>query len=159
MRTIHGGGRVLAALLLCLASGSFGAEEGNSWTNLAGHALKGVPVAIHGQTVVFKQDSADKTMDYPLAVFPPGEQERLRVALQDTTVPVGLQSACEYAARILTRSRLLRDNGQTSEEEYRKTVEKTLSAVRQQAAPLVERQKLSPERLERILSELATAKD
>ncbi len=146
-----------AALLAGCVIHAAGAEAGGSWTNVAGHALKGVPVSLQGQTVTFKMDGSDATRDLPLAVFMPSEQERLRVALQDATVPEGLQSACEFTGRILKRARLLHANGQTSDAEYRTTVDSALAALRQQAAPLVEQQKLSPERLELILNKLATA--
>ena len=143
------------AVLLLLAFDSSGAEEGGAWTNLAGHVLKAEPQAIHGSSVTFVQEGTGQTIDYPLAVFPQMEQERLRSQLQETTIPEGLQSAHEFSARILRRARLLHENGQTSEEDYRKTVASTLSAFRRQAAPLVEQNKLSPERLEVILRELA----
>ena len=55
------------------------AEAGGGWTNLAGPALKGEPVAIRGQKITFKQAGTDRTVDVPLSVFPAGEQERLRV--------------------------------------------------------------------------------
>ncbi len=143
------------AILLFLTFDSFAAEEGSAWTNLAGHVLKATPQAIHGSFVTFEQEGTGKTIEYPLSVFPPAEQERLRGQLQETTVPEGLQSACEYSARILKRARLLQENGQTTPEDYRKTVESTLSALRLQAAPLFEQRKLSPERLDLILRELA----
>lgn len=151
----RGAGR-LSVLLLC-AFDSFGAEAGGAWTNLAGHVLKATPQAIQGQTVTFVQDGTGKTVDYPLSVFPPSEQERLRSQLQETSIPEGLQSACEFSARILKRARLLYENGQTPEEDYRKTVESTLSALRLQAAPLVEQRTLSPERLDLILREMESA--
>ena len=143
------------AVLLLLAFDSFGADEGGAWTNLAGHVLKAAPQVIHGSSVTFVQAGTGQTVDYPLAVFPQREQERLRSQLQETTIPEGLQSAYEFSARILRRARLLHENGQTSDEDYRQTVESTRSAFRRQAAPLVEQNKLSPERLEVILRELA----
>ena len=149
------GGRILAALLLCGMARTAGAEGSNSWTNVAGHVLQAAPQAIHGQTVTFLKEGTGQTVAYPFSVFPPAEQERLRSRLQDPTVPEGLQSACEYAQRILTRTRLLHENVQMADTEYRKSVETTLGAVRRQAAPLVAQQKLSPERLELILKNLA----
>ena len=157
MKTVPARSLGLAVLLAGAVVHAAGGEAGGSWTNVAGHALKGVPVSIQGQTVTFKLDGSVATRDVPLAAFPRDEQNRLRVALQDAAVPEGLQSACEFASRILKRARLLRDHGQTSEEEYRETVAKTLAAVRQQAAPLVAQQTLSRERLELILNELATS--
>ena len=134
------------------------ADAGGSWTNLAGHALKAEPVAIRGQKITFKQAGTGRTVEFPLSVFPAGEQERLRVALKDTKIPEGLQSAYEFSARILKRSRLLREGGELSDEEYQKALAATVAAFRAQAAPLVEQQKLSPERLEIIVRELAAGK-
>ena len=142
------------AILVFLTFDSLGAEEGGSWTNLAGHALKATPQSIQGQTVTFAQEGTGKTLEVPLSVFPPLEQERLRNQLQETTIPEGLQSAYEFSARILKRARLLHENGQTTPEDYRKTVESTLSAIRLQAAPLIEQRKLSQERLDLILRDL-----
>ncbi len=147
------------AILIFLPFDSFGVEEGGAWTNLAGHVLKATPQSIQGQTVTFEQEGTGQTIKYPLFVFPPAEQERLRGHLQETTIPEGLQSACEFSGRILKRSRLLYENGQTSEADYRKTVESTLSALRLQAAPLIEQRKLSPERLDLLLRELESARE
>lgn len=159
MRTGRGGSWELAALLLGFVLSSSGAEEANSWTNLAGHAFKAELVAIHGQTATFKPAGGGPAVDYPLSVFPPKEQERLRVALKDATIPAGLQSAYEFSARILKRSRLLHESGQMPEADYRTSVETTLSAFRQQAAPLVAQHQLSQERLELIVNELAAEKE
>jgi hypothetical protein len=123
---------------------------------MAGHVLHATPQAIQGRTVTFKQEGTGQPVHYPLSVFPPGEQERLRIAWKNAAIPEGLQSAGEFGARILKRSRPLYENGEMSEEEYRKSTETTLAVLRQQAAPLVEHQTLSPERLEIILKELAT---
>ena len=154
MRSLIWRGVGWCAVLFLFAFDSFGEEEVGAWTNLAGHVLKATPQSIQGQTVTFAQEGTGKTLEVPLSVFPPLEQERLRNQLQETTIPEGLQSAYEFSARILKRARLLRDNGQTSEEDYRKTVESTLSAIRLQAAPLIEQRKLSQERLDLILRDL-----
>lgn len=147
------------AALFCFAIDSSGAEESGAWTNVAGHVLKAVPQSIQGPSVTFVREGTGKTVDYPLSIFPPQEQERLRSQLQETTIPEGLQSAHEFSARILRRVRLLHENGQTSDEEYQKSLAATLAAFRAQAAPLVERQQLSPERLEVIVRDLAEAND
>ncbi len=157
MRSLIWRGVGWCAVLFLFAFDSFGEEEVGAWTNLAGHVLKAAPQSIQGQTVTFLQEGTGKTVDYSLSIFPPLEQERLRNQLQETTIPEGLQSAFEFSKRILKRSRLLRDNGQTSEEDYQKIVASTLSALRLQAAPLIEQRKLSPERLELLLRELSTA--
>lgn len=159
MSLARGYGRAISAILLVFALDSFGAEEGGGWTNVAGHVLHATPQAIEGQTVVFVQDGTRHTVEYPLSAFPPQEQERLRSRLKKTTIPEGLRSAYEYSARMLHRYHLLYGNGQMSEKAYWKSIEATLSALRQQAAPLVEQNRLSKERLELILRELVTATD
>ena len=156
MRIRPGCGRTCAALLLGWACHASGAEADGSWTNVAGQVLRATPQAIRGQTVTFAFAGTGRTGEYPLSVFPPPEQERLRTCLKDTTIPEGLQSACEYARRILARTRLLRENGQMSEEDFRKSSATTLADLRQQVAPLVEQHTLSRERLELILNKLAT---
>ena len=129
-------------------------NEGGSWTNLAGHALRATPMSLEGKTVTFQQGSSGKLVSYPLSVFPPLEQERLRVALKDASVPEGLQSAYIFTSRILKRSRLLYEQGQIPEEDYRKSMTVALAAFRAQAAPLLDQGKLSGERLEIIESKL-----
>ena len=144
-----------AAASLALAAPP-ASEETGGWTNLAGHVLKAEPVALKGQAVSFKPVNGGPVVEYPLSLFPPSEQERLRVALKDTSVPPGLQTAYEFSARILKRSRLLVESGEMSPAEYEKSQEAALDALRRQAVPLVDQQKLSPERLEILLHHLAT---
>jgi len=142
----------LLTVLLCCAGAVSAADQNNSWTNLAGHALSAVPQAIQGQTVTFMQNG--RTVRYPLSVFLPSEQERLRYALADTAVPEGLQSAYAFAARAIKRSRLMYEKGDLSEPDYQQTLDETLAAFRKQAAPFVVQKKISPERLELIVKKL-----
>ena len=134
------------------------AEAGGSWTNRAGHALKATPQSISGPSVTFVQGRAGKSVTYPLAVFTETEQERLRCCLKDLTLPEGLKAGHEFAARIITRSRLLKANGGLTEEECQKSQETAVSAFRAQAEPFIAQKQLSPERLELILRELGTPK-
>ena len=150
------GVHALCRVLLALAAH---AESGGGWTNLNGHALNAEPVAIKGKTITFKQGDSEKTVDYPLALFLPMEQERLRIALKDASVPDGLQSAYAFTARVLKRSRLLFENGQTTQEAYQQSLATALAAFHAQAAPLLEQQKLSKARLDLIAAKLANAKD
>ncbi len=145
------------ALALCALSIAR-AENTGSWTNRAGHALKASPVSIQGQLVTFKQGSNSPSIDYPLAVFLPAEQERLRCLLNDTTVPAGLKAQHEFARRTLHRSRLLQESGSLSTTNFQRTLETTLSTFRIQAAPFITQQKLSEERLELIIRELVENK-
>ncbi|MCF7837326.1 MAG: hypothetical protein K9N49_01725 [Candidatus Marinimicrobia bacterium] len=147
-------GAALAAIVLRCAVGAQGAAAGGSWTNLAGRVLKATPKYLRGQAVAFVRDGTDQIVEYPLAIFPPPEQERLRSLLRDTSIPEGLQAAWAFASQHLKRSRLLYESGQISAADYQKSVEDALGAFRFQAAPLIEQQKISPERLELILRDL-----
>ena len=134
------------------------AEDG-SWTNRAGHALKAVPQSISGQSVTFAQGHEGKAVTCPLAVFLPSEQERLRCYLKDLTLPKGLKAAHEFSARVITRSRLLKENNTLSEKGCQEAIKKAVSAFRAQAAPFIEQKQLSQERLEYILQELVAIKE
>ena len=152
------GGIGLAAALLSCATVCSHADEGDSWTNLNGHALKASPKSIRGQTVTFARGSSGKTVSYPLSLFMPSEQERLRCRLKDTTLPNGLKAGHDFAVRIITRSRLLRDRGGMPEKECRQAIASALSSFRTQAAPFIVQQQLSPERLELIVLEMVAEK-
>ncbi len=144
----------LLAILLSCAPGLLFAEVGGSWTNRAGHALLATPQSIRGQNVTFVLTKTGKTVAYPLGVFLETEQERLRCALNDTTLPAGLADAFAFSCRIIKRSRLLNENGSMSVAEYEKAVATTLAAFRKQSAPYLAKKQLSPERLELILRKM-----
>lgn len=139
---------------LCLAPAVSYADAGNCWTNRAGHALKATPQSIRGQTVTFAQGGAGKTVTYPLSVFTETEQERLRCALKDTSLPAGLADAFAFSCRMIKRSRLLTENGSLSEKDGQKALETTVSAFRTQAAPFIAQKQLSAERLELIVQKM-----
>lgn len=144
------------AAALLFASGVLSlAKEGGSWTNRAGHVLKGTPQSIHGQRVTFLLGGAGKTVSYPISVFLPEEQERLRCRLKDETLPEGLRGAYDFSGRVIKRSRLLSESGGLSEEECQKAVSTAVDAFRKQAASFVEKKQLSEERLELIVRELS----
>lgn len=148
----------LVLILFFTTVDSLKAEESGSWTNLAGHVLKASPTALHGQTVTFEQGSNKASVDYPLSLFPPQEQERLRCRLKETSIPEGLQSAHDFSRNTIRRSRLLYAHGQMTESAFQQNLETTLSVFRRQAAPFVLKKELSRERLELILTELAATK-
>ncbi len=156
MRMAAGG---LLALLAIIAPASSRAEEGDSWTNRAGHALKATPQSISGRTVTFVQGGKGKTLSYPLSVFLPLEQERLRCRLKDTTLPEGLQAAHDFAARVIQRARLLKESGGLPDPDFQKAVAAALAAFRLQAAPFITQQELSPERLDLIAGKMTAPKD
>ena len=146
--------RVFLILLLLAGAGELRADEPDGvWTNHAGHVLKAVPQAIHGQTVTFQAEGKRK-LDLPITVFTPSEQERLRTTLHDTTLPPALQDAGEFARRSIKRSRLLLDHDQATQADHDKVVEETIAAFRLAAEPLVKRQQLRRERLDLIIKAL-----
>ncbi len=145
----------LSAMLLFGVFPPLVAEEGGSWTNRAGHVLKGTPQSIQGQRVIFLLVGAGKSVSYPLSVFLTEEQERLRCRLKDTAVPDGLKSAYDFSGRVIRRTRLLSEGGTVSEEECQKGVSMAVDAFRKQAASFVAKKQLSSERLELIVRELA----
>lgn len=147
-----------AVLVFCIP-GILLAEESGSWTNRAGHALKATPLSITGQLVTFKQDSTGKTVNFPLTIFLPVEQERLRSYLKDMTLPEGLKAAHDFSIRAIKRSRLLKANGSMSENDFQQALATTISAFRTQAAPFVAQQQLSPERMELMALELGADKE
>lgn len=112
------------------------------------------PQSIRGQNVTFVLAQTGKTVAYPLSVFLESEQERLRCALNDTTIPAGLADAYAFSCRVIKRSRLLNENGSMSATEYQNAVATTLAAFRKQAAPYLAKKQLSPERLELILRKM-----
>jgi len=156
--TFRSSASLLAALLFFFALASSFAEAGNCWTNRAGHAMKAEPQSISGQSVTFLQGGAGKAVTYPLSVFTEPEQERLRCALKDTTLPAGLKAGHEFSARVITRSRLLAASGSLSKEDCQKAIESAVSAFRKQAGSFIAQKQLSPERLELIVCELAAEK-
>jgi hypothetical protein len=121
--------------------------------------LKATPQSISGRTVTFVQGGKGNTLSYPLSVFLPAEQERLRCRLKDTTPPEGLQAAHDFAGRVIRRSRLLKENGGMTEQAFQKVVEAALAAFRLQAAPFITQQELSTERLDLIVRKMTAPKD
>lgn len=155
MRISHKG--LLATLSLVFPFFSNAAD--GCWTNRVGHALKATPQSISGSSVTFVHGRAKKTVTYPLSIFMPSEQERLRCCLKDLTLPEGLKAAHEFAVRVITRSRLLKENGSQSEKDCQKAIETAAAAFSAQAVPFIEQKQLSQERLEYILQELVAIKE
>lgn len=151
-RFLHG---VLQALLVLGSYRLSLAEEEGCWTNSAGHVLRATPQSIRENKVTFVQKTTAQTVTYPLSVFLPEEQERLRCRLKDTALPEGLRGAHDFFGRIIKRSRLLSESGGLSSEECQKAVNTAVDAFRRQAAPFVAQKQLSAERLDLIARELA----
>ncbi len=90
--------------------------QAGSWTNKAGHVLSAEPVAIKGSQVLFK--NGVQSVSYPLSVFLPSEQNRLKAALEIVEIPNELKDAYAFAQRTLKRLRLLYAEGKMSDEAY-----------------------------------------
>ena len=127
--------QITTLLVIFLFSlGTAWAQDG-SWTNKAGHILTAVPVELKGTQVVFKRGTAFLT--YPLSVFLPAEQKRLKTALGVATVPAELVDAQTLAQRVLKRLQVLHAGGRLSDEAYSAECIKVRQSFREKAAPLV----------------------
>ena len=104
---------VFAGLLL---SATATLAQTGSWTNKAGHVLSAEPVEIKGSQVLFKKGA--QTVSYPLSVFLPSEQNRLKASLEIVEIPIELKDAYVLAQRTLKRLRLLHAEGKMSDEAY-----------------------------------------
>jgi hypothetical protein len=122
--------------------------QGGSWTNKAGHVLFAVPVELNGAQVVFKKDSS--SVVFPLSVFLPAEQKRLKAALGAVDVPAGLADAQAQMQRLLKRLNVLREAGRLSEEAHRDACAKARASFREKAAPFVEKGLVSDQDVSRM---------
>ena len=136
---------VFAGLLL---SATAVLAQAGSWTNKAGHVLSAEPVAVKGSQVLFQQGS--KTVSYPLSVFPPSEQSRLKADLGVVEVPNGLKDAHAMAQRTLKRLRVLHADGKMSDKAYSEGCAKAQRRFREQAAPFVEQGLISVQQLSQL---------
>lgn len=139
---------------LCLAALLFLSQSepsyAGSWTNRAGHVLHAEPVSINRNQVKFLRDG--NSVVYPLSVFLETEQERLRTALKDLSVPEGLRSAYEFHVRSIQRARIRFENGLCLREAYDANREKSILAFLKQAEPYVKAQKISEQRVQVLVS-------
>lgn len=131
---------LLLLILWGLPFGAAGAQNG-SWTNQAGHVLAAVPVELKGTQVVFKKGTESVT--YPLSVFLPAEQKRLKAALGMIEVPSGLVDDHALAQRVLKRLQTFHAEGRLSDDAYRDACMKVRSTFREKAAPFVAKGLLS----------------
>jgi len=141
--------RFLCVFAVLLLSQSEPAVAG-SWTNRAGHVLQAEPVSIKQNQVEFCRNG--NSVVYPLSVFLETEQERLRTALNDRSIPEGLRSAYEFHARSIKRAHIRYENGLCSEAAFDANREKSIRAFLKQATPYVEAQKISEKRLKVLAS-------
>lgn len=123
--------------------------QSGSWTNQAGHVLSAVPVEIKGMQIVFRKGA--ESVVYPLSVFLPSEQKRLKDALGIVEVPPGLADAHAQAQRMLKRLHLLHAGGRLSDEAYRDACSKACQGFRSQAAPFVEKGIITPRDVSRLI--------
>jgi hypothetical protein len=130
---------ILLLLFFLPLSGAF--AQSGSWTNQAGQVLSALPVEIKGAHVVFKKGTESVT--YPLSVFLPSEQKRLKDTLGIVEVPAGLVQAHALVQRVLKRLQVIHAAGRLSDEEYGDACTKARQAFRETAAPFVEKKLLS----------------
>lgn len=143
--------RVLCVFALLLLSQSEPVFAG-SWTNRAGNVLQAEPVSIKLDQVEFLLNGHNVV--YPLSVFLETEQDRLRTALNDRSIPEGLRSAYEFHVRSIKRARIRYENGLCPQEAFDANREKSIQAFLKMAQPYVNAQKISEQRLKQLASEL-----
>jgi hypothetical protein len=138
-----------ALLVFFLLSLSAAWAQSGSWTNQAGHVLSAVPVELKGSQVVFQKGSASVT--YPLSVFLPAEQTRLKAALGIVEVPPGLVEAHALAQRVLKRLETFHTEGRLSDEAYQKDCAKVRQTFREKGAPFVAKGLLSEQDVTKLI--------
>ena len=134
-------------LILLLPLGVVRAQDG-TWTNQAGHVLSAVPIELKGTQVVFKKGT--NTVTYPLTVFLPAEQKRLKDTLGIVEVPAGLRDAQAQTQRILKRLQVLHEAGRLTDEAYQDKCATARQSFREKAAPFVQKGSLSLQDLSKI---------
>ena len=125
-----------------------------AWTNQAGHRLVATPVSLHGETIEFQLPDPTKTVRYPLSVFPPDEQIRIKQALGIPHIPDELKSAYEYAAQNIRRLQLLHQKGKVDRAQYQADKNGILQYFRDQAAPVITQNILTETQLDSIIRHL-----
>lgn len=132
--------------VICVLLLPFSARAENAYTNHAGNAVSGRPVALTRTQVVLVEDAAanagqaatndvplsasqpfnlsafrpsglSTTNAYPLSIFPESEQRRIAADFGEPRVPAPVKRAVEGARRAMARSRRRAELGLCTQEE------------------------------------------
>ena len=88
-----------------------------AWTNTANQVVWATPVELQGAKVVMTSRGGGER-EYPLSIFPSGEQQRIKAALGVRELPVALAELRMVFAADLKRAEERHDGGAMSDEDF-----------------------------------------
>ena len=87
-----------------------------AWTNTAKRVIVAEPLKLDGASVVMRVSGRERTI--PLAVFPAGEQQRIKAALDVHELPAALEELRQTFAAELLRAEQRHAGGVLSDEAF-----------------------------------------
>ena len=149
-RLSHVGCRLSHVASLILAFVAFSALAEPAYTNHAGNAIAGWPVALTAKQVTLAERTTPTTNDqppttnhqplatnhqplattYPLSIFPESEQRRIAADFGQPRVPVAVKRAITGAEKAMARSRKRAEKGLCTKEESDAFCEKSEAALK-----------------------------
>ena len=142
----HVGCRLSHVASLILAFVAFSALAEPAYTNHAGNAIAGWPVALTATHVVLQEGGSSGRLGgtprpttnnnppppttYPLSIFPESEQRRIAADFGQPRIPVAVKRAITGAEKAMARSRKRAEKGLCTQEESDAFCEKSASALR-----------------------------
>ena len=145
-RLSHVGCRLSHVASLILAFVAFSALAEPAYTNHAGNAIAGWPVALTATHVVLQEGGSSGRLGgtprpttnnnppppttYPLSIFPESEQRRIAADFGQPRVPVAVKRAITGAEKAMARSRKRAEKGLCTQEESDAFCEKSEAALK-----------------------------
>ena len=145
-RLLHVGCRLSHVASLILAFVAFSALAEPAYTNHAGNAIAGWPVALTATHVVLQEGGSSGRLGgtprpttnnnppppttYPLSIFPESERRRIAADFGQPRVPVAVKRAITGAEKAMARSRKRAEKGLCTQEESDAFCEKSEAALK-----------------------------
>ena len=145
-RLSHVGCRLSHVASLILAFVAFSALAEPAYTNHAGNAIAGWPVALTATHVVLQEGGSSGRLGgtprpttnnnppppttYPLSIFPESERRRIAADFGQPRVPVAVKRAITGAEKAMARSRKRAEKGLCTQEESDAFCEKSEAALK-----------------------------
>ena len=145
-RLSHVGCRLSHVASLILAFVAFSALAEPAYTNHAGNAIAGWPVALTATHVVLQEGGSSGRLGgtprpttnnnppppttYPLSIFPESEQRRIAADFGQPRVPVAVKRAITGAEKAMARSRKRAEKGLCTKEESEAFCAKSEAALK-----------------------------
>ena len=145
-RLSHVGCRLSHVASLILAFVAFSALAEPAYTNHAGNAIAGWPVALTATHVVLQEGGSSGRLGgtprpttnnnppppttYPLSIFPESEQRRIAADFGQPRIPVAVKRAIAGAEKAMARSRKRAEKGLCTQEESDAFCEKSEAALK-----------------------------